>query len=593
MKILTKFIFFLLIAFTGNFSLQAQQVEGYIPANSFLVARLDLAQMNTQVDFNELGQIPLIRNGLDMGEVISVLNGGPSPKNFLKDPGAYGIQLLSHLAISMDFMPDGRLFSALYFPLSSREAFTHFLEAFFPEDIKTQKGISTIFIETDDAETFEMSFAWNEEIAMLASIQQLDNYGMAAINPGQTQDLREQSESIRTILEKILTEGKSSDKLSSPVNLAQGPSNDFSIRLNGKHLDAGKNLNLLRSGLPVDAFPSDWEEMIIPWLDQMLFSNTVWEFGGSFRKGNLHLNSGVLMNPTLFEIVNSSADARIRRKLARFIPGDEVLGYYAGALNIENLIDGLVKLLMPTTRTIPILGNAVEPALDVLGIAIDQEALYGLMKGDLLVSLNGFERVVTEEVYYDEEFQSYTRTTESRVPHFNLVMSVGDRENFRKILFLGTRAGLLIPQKADLYKVAFPLEGLPEDIYVGLKKRTFLITTDRNLAEANGRPGYKRTKRPGKSHKARLRKNIQTVYVDLPSLNASQTGLEETNGNQPSTENKLSSLEIVWPRQVSNPWYTHMNIGFSDKQRNSLAQLLELLNASLEPSFNLLNGGWD
>ncbi len=87
---------------------------------------------------------------------------------------------------------------------------------------------------------------------------------------------------------------------------------------------------------------------------------------------------------------------------------------------------------------IPQYGAMSGSVLDLLGIALDEEALAGIFKGDVLIALTDvMEKEVKYIDYeYDEDYNmtKVEKTRMQTVPMYVAEMTIGNKENFNKIL---------------------------------------------------------------------------------------------------------------------------------------------------------------
>ena len=69
------------------------------------------------------------------------------------------------------------------------------------------------------------------------------------------------------------------------------------------------------------------------------------------------------------------------------------MGYYAMGIDIKGVSKGIGNVLKTTLPLIPEYGNMAVSAMDVLDIIIDEQALYNILTGDLVLAFNGIKPV--------------------------------------------------------------------------------------------------------------------------------------------------------------------------------------------------------
>jgi len=276
-------------------------------------------------------------------------------------------------------------------------------------------------------------------------------------------------------------------------------------------------------------------------------------------------------------------DAKVNSKFRKYIKGDNLLGVYSMALNPEaygNIIKETMLNAMDAMPQTMGLGRDLAP---LLGVIIDEEAIYNFFKGDMVIALTGLNTVEkTVTTYeYDEDFNPIEKesTVESKIPEFTAMMTLGDKANMLRLLNVGKKMGVM-ESYGKYFQVKAPL-GF--DLFIAMENDIMIISNDAQLITHNLSSGY--SNKVGKQEWKNIKKNAMHLFWNLPqTLNmASEFGLPL--GEDAVNMSRESIKEIVWntPRKQGSKMSSSIKMSFINEKENSLKLMLNFFNDMFFP----------
>ena len=278
--------------------------------------------------------------------------------------------------------------------------------------------------------------------------------------------------------------------------------------------------------------------------------------------------------------------AKVNSKFKKYIKGDNLLGLYSVAFNPEAYGNMVKEMMLTSMDAIPQTMGLARDVAPLIGMLIDEEAIYNFLKGDMLIAFTGMKTYekTTTEYQYDDDFNPIEKqvTSEAKVPEFTAMVSFGDRDNMQRIFNIGEKIGVLAPNDG-YYQIMAPL-GF--DMFMAMQRDILFFSNDTDLITQNLSSGI--SNRIAGNRWKSVKKNSFHLYWDLPlSLNmASEFGFpisEET-----INMSRESIREIVWssPRNQGSELSTELKLAFVNEKENSLKLILNFFNDIFNDLFN-------
>ena len=315
-----------------------------------------------------------------------------------------------------------------------------------------------------------------------------------------------------------------------------------------------------------------------------MYEGTFLGGGLNFLPGKIQLNTKYYSTPKMERLLEQATEHKFKKQLVRYLKGDELVGFLHLNFDTEDTAEGTKELYKDAARSFPEYGEAAATAMEIMGMFIDEEQLYELLPGQMVIGMTGVEMVerlktVTE---YDENFEpvDVEKMVTEPLPQFTAVIQTADERSMRKFMKLGRELGVLESQGA-YYKVMS--EEVPMDMYAAIVKDAVIITTDGNLMGSRLASGYRGEQAVSKDMLKRMKGASTLFYIDIEQ--AVKAGANAASGDAAMAmmgvgmvADRFKSVQIHSPADQENGFLTSFIIEMSDDKTNALEQLLDLLN---------------
>lgn len=305
----------------------------------------------------------------------------------------------------------------------------------------------------------------------------------------------------------------------------------------------------------------------------------------NFNKGELEMNSHMLGQGKMIEVMQEAYDTRFNKKMWKYVDSRFMLGYYTLQVDVEKLVEGLKDIIYPAIAEMPMYGESFIRMMDVVGIVVDEDALYDLFKGDLFVAITGIRQaeIPVTSYEYDTDFNpsQVEKVIKKQYPEFLVMTSYGNEENMRKLLRLGESFNAFL-NMGEYYQTAGQDES--DTYYLAMKDGIMLFTNDGGLIAGRLNAGVEKAARLNKTHRKNLRKNVQAMYWDVQSTwqAIQETGVAESDAEMAEImqgiSDKVVDATFITSRKVKPSIHGKMSLKLKDSESNALEQVVGLLN---------------
>lgn len=311
-----------------------------------------------------------------------------------------------------------------------------------------------------------------------------------------------------------------------------------------------------------------------------LFNDAYLSMGISFEKGEVVLRTDMYMQPELLQFYRNVNEATFNKRLARYVKNENLLGYAFFNFNSRNFWEGIQELILPEIEKTPFVGELVRPGLDVLGILIDQDAIYNLFKGDALVAFHGLKAYEAEEYFYDYDedfnFSERVEMVTKYYPEFVYLMSYGNEDDVRKLLRLGEAATVLRKDGDYVYRVEAG-DFIPFDLFFRLDKGVLILSNNEELAHTRRGKGFKCKQRLSKQHRRLMAENAVVSHWNIPAITRT---LSTTEAGQVINlgPSQFGNLVATYPKVVGSSVNSRVVLQLQNKEKNALETLYGIIN---------------
>ncbi len=545
----------------------AQPITNYIPKDASVVVTFNPEHLNEKVSFEELSKLEMIKfmfEGMPQN-----MGMPPFMGDVMKNPSNYGIDAMSKSAIFANFLEDGNYVN-MAFKISDQEKFTALVEKVLGEEEMIKDMGSFMMIDNGDN-----AFTWNDHIGLFTGIEM--NWDDEKY-PDETWEEHSQreKEATQTRIMQIMNSSPSNNIFTNArYAAANKQENDISFWVDYKEI---MKLTQQMNDMGGDMY----QEMIMGALSGM-YEDTYLGGAMNFNDGVIDLSYDVHMNEMLKEYTKEAYKAKINKDFLNYLPADDLLGYYSFAINVENTFEGLEDIIMPMIKDIPFVGNLAGDGLELIDIIIDEDELYELFQGDLIVAVTGVEEYETTKIEYDEDFNAQEVTATEMFPEISIILSYGDEENINTLISLGEKTSTFGDQ-GQFYTINIPDNPIPMDVFMAKYDDMLFFTNNKDLVQNNLKSGFPAEKQLGKTHKKMMKKNVQAMYVNIPNIIDMASTLSPEM-QDPMAQNLMNGMKTVFSdltvttnKKVKDAINSTISLNFVNEDRNSMDQLMRWAN---------------
>lgn len=591
-----KHLFFALFLIPTG--LLGQSVLSYVPADITFLMTWNPQNINEKVDLKQFQQMEFYNMMLQ-----EMTTGMDSLERedfyiFMTEPALHGLgaQTASHVAVKLD---GGDTYFSYLVPLVNRAAFESYVQRMVdrnqnPED-RSDMGAYTYYQMEKD-----MAMAWNDQVLIIstADIQPEEPlwYEEYPYPDYGTDTIYEEPIVVEEIVEEAPeTEDPATVAIIEWVARSFGQPADASILTNREFKKSGYDEADFHIWMDYGAFMKSTTDQMQGQLG-MLSSMASMSGMAAYYQGvalsvGFEFNDGEVEGEVLFfdpeknmKAMKKAYRTCFNKDLLRYLPDDGLLAMYSLQYDLERLMEAMGDLYRPMLADMPMVGAYSESALDVLGILVDEKAVYNILEGDVVVALTGLNEVVDSipTFEYDIDFNPIPsmRTQVRQMPEMTMLFSVGNEENLRKILALAENLGMVFNQ-GGFYEVFL---GQGPAYQLGIARDVMVVTNNPRLISEHLQTGLPKADRIAGEEKKMLRKNIQTIYWDAEETlklfdpEKGEMSQEEKEIVQ-SLQGQLEEIEME-SRKGSGKVLTRsqFEIELINSEVNSLEQFLQIFN---------------
>ena len=325
-----------------------------------------------------------------------------------------------------------------------------------------------------------------------------------------------------------------------------------------------------------------------------LYDGLFYSIALNFNQGALEMNTRMLGDGRMLEVMQNAYKARFNKKMFRYIDSRFLLGYYSIRVDVETLAEGMKDLLFDTMREMPQYGESFVRLMDVVGIVVDEEALYDLFKGDLFFAVTGVREielpVTTYEYDLDFNASEVERVIKKQYPEVLLMTSYGKRKDILKLVRLGESFNVF-RSMGDYYLITGADES--ETFYLALKDGLLIFTNDGGLIEDRLDKGIDRSARLHRSRRKVLSNNVQSMFWDVQATwqAVERGGIAESDAEVAELlkgiQEGVTSMSLRTSKKVKPAIHGQMILQLKDGESNALEQVLKLFNGFIMEAFGM------
>jgi len=617
------------IAMFMLWSVTAQDLATFVPKNSSLVGVINVEQIKTKADFEELIKLPLIKK---MDKKIAkdfsrnLINN--DTENYL-DLRKYGININSKSYFY--FVAEKKMFSgALLLPISNKDKFTAFVKNFTDDKEGKNIKVKNDYLQVSKRDIY---IIWNNNMAAFMS---------ADISPQYKKEIKElakkelgfkektEEPEVEEVVEEIVEE-EVTEEIEEEVTeefVEETPSYSDIYDLQYAKIDSIKKewfkkntANFLKSkGANSYASNSDFNKYLktepdaAVVFDYGLFSDVYMssmknlyprelrnfvsgDFIQSFTKGmkmfsKIHLtkddaalNFDMKYSKKINEVFAKVKKKKISKDFLKYMSKD-IMGYYAMGVDIEGYAEGTKEMLKNNLPKVKKYGKPAVKIIEILELIIDEDALYNIFTGDVVVAVNGVKEfeIIRKTYDWDEDFNKVDKidTVMQKMPEILFMAGVGSKEDVNKFISLMESTEVL-KKEGNIYSVDVKGNKLP--VYLRIYDDILFISN--NKVYVKNPKVYAKNKQLNKQHSKMFKKNVFVAYANTAMISRyfADSGVAFKEKEMLTASSNIFKDITLTAYKKGEYMHSKYFIQLSETEDNSISDILKFMN-----KLYLLNG---
>jgi hypothetical protein len=295
------------------------------------------------------------------------------------------------------------------------------------------------------------------------------------------------------------------------------------------------------------------------------------------NQDDIKLRYDLIHSEKMKEFYKELKKTKISNKLLSYLSKD-LMGYAAIGIDIPGYSKGMGNVLRQIYPTIPQYGEILGISMDIIDIFIDEDALYNIFTGDLLIALNGIKPVeVTHTSYdYDDNYNMTERldTSIQMQPEVLFMAGIGNVDALKKILKLSV-ASQVFSLENGLYSLTYRSAKLP--IYMKINDNILFVSNNKSFVE--NPVVFTKDKQLGKEHAKMFAKNTGIFYANTEQI-ARQSALQGGAVNDKiltQTSDLFKTINMT-TGQKNGVSFGNCTFQLSKSNDNSIVDILKFLN---------------
>lgn len=540
-----KRIITLTIALFMLWNVSAQELIEYVNKNASVVAMINLKQIKTKADFDELIKLPFVK---EMDKKIAK----DISRNLIEENTPYYLNL-SKYGINVNsnsyfyFVSGKEMYSgALIVSINDKNKFTEFVKIFTKDKEGEKIKSKDSYLQTNKRDFY---IIWNNNIAVFMS---------ATINPAQKEAIEKQVKKQLGYDDKIEVTEEITEEVTEEEGLRK-PSYTDIYELKHKKIDSiqknwfknntanfikhrginsyAKNTDFnnytksnpdaalvvdygLFSDMYFNAFkniyPKQFRKLASADLIQSFTKDMKMFIKFNFSKDDVTFNFDIKLSEKVNEVFAEVKKKSINKDFLKYMKKD-MMGYYAFGLDVKGYSEGTKELLQENLTEIPKYGKIAVGVIDLLDIIIDEDAIYELFTGDVVFGINGVKEfeVVRKTYDWDDNFNKIekTDTITRKMPEILFMLGVGNKKNVNKLIAL-LESTKILEKKENFYSVDVKGNKIP----VFLRIYNDILFISNNEKYIKNPKVYSKTEQLSKQHSKMFKKNFFVAYANTATV---------------------------------------------------------------------------
>lgn len=409
MKLLLRKTTLLILAFCVAFSLSAQKLQQYIPKDASFVFSMDLNNLNNKVSLDKLKEYDFYKESMKEMTKEMKKNLSPTMAEAFLSPSTYGMDFMSETFFFGDVSKEGSHFGFI-FQLSDNQKFTKFFKENVAPEANGVAGTMGAFqtLTTDNA-----AIAWNNNLAVIAGGTVNHDYDSEEEFVPEFHSKKEKS-ATAAYLQRIVKRKTNNSILSNP-HFAKEAARKSDMKL---WLDYEWISEFQKQGAAA-GLGAQGEKVMEIFKD--FYKDTFYAMDLNFNEGKVQMDTRLFSNPKYMDLYNKMlSTGTLNRDFFKYISKDNLLGHFSWAMDTKSIVEGLAEMFDPMMKEMQMSLADMETqaleALKALGMEMNRDGLYNLVKGDMMMAVTGLKEFEVTTTQYDEDFNRVEQKSKEKFP---------------------------------------------------------------------------------------------------------------------------------------------------------------------------------
>lgn len=299
---------------------------------------------------------------------------------------------------------------------------------------------------------------------------------------------------------------------------------------------------------------------------------------GFFKDGVAEIQTEMYTNDAMTNIMAKSYNVQPNKDFFKYLDNTNLMGLYTMGMNVEGFMrsysDEIYKVLGKTKE-----GEIINNMLDIVDIFIDEDQIYSLFKGDMLMALTDIkvvEREISDYEYNEatDKWDEVTTKSKEMMPLAVMMMSYGNEENIMKFIKLGANAGVLSKKADGVWAVGGVKDELGFDVFVIVKDGILMFTNDENIP--NNLKGLAKDKLMSSKDIKEVTSHVQYGFMDVAKATKSfKKAFESMDKKMPSEVEDLSKMFKRMEVKTMHPQGNEINSVFRIEMQDEKTNVLQ------------------
>lgn len=304
---------------------------------------------------------------------------------------------------------------------------------------------------------------------------------------------------------------------------------------------------------------------------------------GFFKNGELEFLIEAYVNEGIARVMNESYDVSPNKDFFKYIDNSNMVGMFSMAMNLKGFVhsysEEIYKVLEGSKE-----GALITNMLDIVDIFIDEDEIFELLKGDMLMALTDIKVIEREETdfEYNEEEDKWDEVKTTRkdvMPLAVMMMSYGNEANIKKFIDLGANAGVLSKKADGVWAVGGAKDEIGVDVFVIMHDGILMFTNDENIP--NNLQGLAKDKQMSAKDIKEISAHVQHGFMDFAKMmdmvkKASKEMGKDLPSEMDEIANTFDRIEFFSNRPSGSEMTSEFRLKLKDNKSNVIQVLVDM-----------------